>query len=213
MHMTNDEIVRSYKEAKDPQKQIGILADLNLCKKSEIETILGIKNFKQNEINNMVSEAIEKLKSENQKITIKNIMNATGVSQYHITKTEAYHNAKEKGLVKIRSVAKPRSSNININKTNNSEIQSEQVPNTETKTDSSEDQKETTIETATVSCNDYEDCKPEDFMDDFGDYFLGDFDNIVKKIIVIGTVTLVAVGSIAGIAVSRICKKRKANKS
>ena len=40
MTMTNEEIVRDYKAAKAPQKQIGILADLNVCSKKEIVEIL-----------------------------------------------------------------------------------------------------------------------------------------------------------------------------
>lgn len=40
MTMTNEEIVRDYKAAKAPQKQIGILADLNACSKKEIVEIL-----------------------------------------------------------------------------------------------------------------------------------------------------------------------------
>ena len=40
MIMTKEEIVRDYNQAKAPQKQIGILADQNLCKKSEIVEIL-----------------------------------------------------------------------------------------------------------------------------------------------------------------------------
>lgn len=40
MNMTNEEIVRDYKLAKTKQKQIGILADLNQCKKADIVEIL-----------------------------------------------------------------------------------------------------------------------------------------------------------------------------
>lgn len=40
MQMTNEEIARSYREAKDKKKQIGILAELNLCSRTEIEYIL-----------------------------------------------------------------------------------------------------------------------------------------------------------------------------
>lgn len=46
MQMTNEEIVRNYNEAKNKTAQIGILADLNCCPKSEIRNILreaGIK--------------------------------------------------------------------------------------------------------------------------------------------------------------------------
>lgn len=40
MQMSYGEIVRSYKEAKEPKKQIGILADLNAVGKDEIAKIL-----------------------------------------------------------------------------------------------------------------------------------------------------------------------------
>ena len=40
MQMTNNEIKRRYKEAKNPKQQIGILADLNCCSKEKIEEIL-----------------------------------------------------------------------------------------------------------------------------------------------------------------------------
>ena len=54
MQMTTHEIVQMYKEAADKNAQIGILADLNACKKEEILTILqeegllsGVKGKKQ----------------------------------------------------------------------------------------------------------------------------------------------------------------------
>ena len=40
MEMTNEEIVRMYLMAKDKREQIGILADLNCCKKEKIREIL-----------------------------------------------------------------------------------------------------------------------------------------------------------------------------
>lgn len=40
MVMSNAEIVREYRQAKAPMKQIGILADENQCTKKEIVTIL-----------------------------------------------------------------------------------------------------------------------------------------------------------------------------
>lgn len=40
MIMTNEEIVREYRQAKQPMKQIGILADENACTKKEIVEIL-----------------------------------------------------------------------------------------------------------------------------------------------------------------------------
>lgn len=40
MIMTNEEICRDYRAAKAPQKQIGILAELNQCDKERIKRIL-----------------------------------------------------------------------------------------------------------------------------------------------------------------------------
>lgn len=40
LQMTVEEIVRSYREAKDKAAQVGILADLNLCPKEMICKIL-----------------------------------------------------------------------------------------------------------------------------------------------------------------------------
>lgn len=38
--MTNEEIIRDYKQAAAPMKQIGILADLNQCSRQDIVKIL-----------------------------------------------------------------------------------------------------------------------------------------------------------------------------
>lgn len=40
MQMTNEEIVRSYREAKHKKEQVGILADLNACTRGQIIDIL-----------------------------------------------------------------------------------------------------------------------------------------------------------------------------
>ena len=40
LQMTVEEIVRSYREAKDKAVQVGILADLNLCSKETIRRVL-----------------------------------------------------------------------------------------------------------------------------------------------------------------------------
>ena len=40
MQMSNEEIVRNYREAKDKAKQLGILAELNACDKQKIKDIL-----------------------------------------------------------------------------------------------------------------------------------------------------------------------------
>lgn len=49
MEMTNEEIIKSYNEAKNKQKQIKILADLNSCRPIEIKKIVGIEEPKQEE--------------------------------------------------------------------------------------------------------------------------------------------------------------------
>lgn len=38
--MTVDEIVTSYRQARNPQTQIGVLADLNVCSRKEIKELL-----------------------------------------------------------------------------------------------------------------------------------------------------------------------------
>ena len=43
MEMTAEEIRRNYREAKYPQKQVRILADLNGCNVAKIKNILGFK--------------------------------------------------------------------------------------------------------------------------------------------------------------------------
>ena len=48
MTMTNEEIYRSYKQAKHPERQIGILADLNACRKEEIKTIIKLYEGENN---------------------------------------------------------------------------------------------------------------------------------------------------------------------
>jgi hypothetical protein len=40
MQMTNEEIYRDYRQAKDPKKQIGILAELNQCDRRTIKKII-----------------------------------------------------------------------------------------------------------------------------------------------------------------------------
>lgn len=46
MVMSKDEIVVRYKQAKEPAKQIGILADLNACTKEEIAEVLREAGYK-----------------------------------------------------------------------------------------------------------------------------------------------------------------------
>lgn len=40
MQMTNDEIIREYKGAKNPKQQIKILAELNCCSETDIQKII-----------------------------------------------------------------------------------------------------------------------------------------------------------------------------
>lgn len=44
MQMTVGEIQRNYEQAKDKEKQIGILADLNCCSREEIKNIVGVES-------------------------------------------------------------------------------------------------------------------------------------------------------------------------
>lgn len=38
--MTEEQVCKEYREAKNPSKHIGVLADMNICKRSEITDIL-----------------------------------------------------------------------------------------------------------------------------------------------------------------------------
>lgn len=53
MEMTNAEIIKSYKDAKNKATQIKILADLNCCRPADIKRIVGITEEKKPEKNNM----------------------------------------------------------------------------------------------------------------------------------------------------------------
>lgn len=53
MEMTNSEIVRSYREAKDKGKQVKILSQLNLCEVGEILDILAKNGVKPQEMPRM----------------------------------------------------------------------------------------------------------------------------------------------------------------
>lgn len=43
MYMSEEEIKRSYRQAKDPKKQLRILADMNCCDVADIEAIINGK--------------------------------------------------------------------------------------------------------------------------------------------------------------------------
>lgn len=61
MEMTNEEIIKSYKEAKNKQKQIKILADLNGCRPMEIKKIVGVEEPKKEE---KKIEAVEEMEAK-----------------------------------------------------------------------------------------------------------------------------------------------------
>lgn len=97
LHMTNDEIIRSYKEAKNPSSQIKVLAELNACRKSDIEKILVDGKVlkasipaKKAEKEAAVKAAIEKLEADGKKTTVKNIVEKTGLTNYAVINSNAY---------------------------------------------------------------------------------------------------------------------------
>lgn len=59
MEMSVGEIKRSFDQAKDKKRQIGILADLNCCDRSEIEKIISAEN--RGEHHEPVRAAAEKM--------------------------------------------------------------------------------------------------------------------------------------------------------
>lgn len=68
--MTESEIIRNYQQAKDKKKQIGILADLNLCDKATIEKIVGIhkepakkKSDKKPDLNEVIKNLYEEMEA------------------------------------------------------------------------------------------------------------------------------------------------------
>lgn len=73
MVMSNEEIARSYREAKDKWEQIGILADLNLCSKAEIRKIIQETNTelepekKSNRGRKSLNKLVKDLKAEQEK--------------------------------------------------------------------------------------------------------------------------------------------------
>ena len=77
MQMTEEEIWRSYRLAKDPKKQIGILADINGASKEEIKQIIerckDMQNVEQksgliskSEFDQLAENEPEKIEAENQ---------------------------------------------------------------------------------------------------------------------------------------------------
>lgn len=51
MQMTENEILRSYNQAKDKKEQVKILADLNCCSKEDIQKILHLDRKEGNKPN------------------------------------------------------------------------------------------------------------------------------------------------------------------
>ena len=67
LEMTVEEIVRSYREAKDKEAQLEILADLNVCSKEEIRRVLVEGGVRQQELprkRRRKGEAIEEVTVE-----------------------------------------------------------------------------------------------------------------------------------------------------
>lgn len=63
MQMSEDEIRRNYKQAKNKKEQIGILADLNACSREKIADIVGEKNKAGRKVDFSEPE-LEKIKAE-----------------------------------------------------------------------------------------------------------------------------------------------------
>ena len=60
MQMSVTEIKKNYNEAKNKNRQIGILADLNCCSKEEIEKIVAVENAIEQKVEKIVIASIGK---------------------------------------------------------------------------------------------------------------------------------------------------------
>lgn len=65
MQMSVEEIKRNYNEAKNKNRQIGILADLNCCSKEEIEKIVAVQNSIEHKVEKTSVSLVEKELSVN----------------------------------------------------------------------------------------------------------------------------------------------------
>ena len=74
MQMTVEEIIRSYTQAKDKSKQIGILADLNGCDKEKIRTILISKGCQMPTKGRPKKETVEKVTWPKEDIKIEDLI-------------------------------------------------------------------------------------------------------------------------------------------
>lgn len=60
MEMSVGEIKRNYDQAKNKERQIGILADLNCCDRSEIEKIISVESRREQPVRTVVEKPAEK---------------------------------------------------------------------------------------------------------------------------------------------------------
>ena len=60
MEMSVGEIKRNYDQAKNKERQIGILADLNCCDRSEIEKIISVESRREQPVRAVVENPAEK---------------------------------------------------------------------------------------------------------------------------------------------------------
>lgn len=65
MKMSVSEIKRNYNEAKNKNRQIGILADLNCCSKEEIKKIVAVENSREQKKEKAPVSPVEKELSVN----------------------------------------------------------------------------------------------------------------------------------------------------
>ena len=65
MQMSVEEIKRNYNEAKNKNRQIGILADLNCCSKEEIEKIVAVEDAIEQKVEKTSVSPVEKELSVN----------------------------------------------------------------------------------------------------------------------------------------------------
>lgn len=93
MQMTVEEIIRSYTEAKDKSKQIGILADLNGCAKEKIRVILLSRGCQ------MPTKGRPKKETSTAETTPTKKKESTSTEGKQIIKTEYKYDADRKALI------------------------------------------------------------------------------------------------------------------
>lgn len=99
--MTEEEICRAFNEAKDPRLQIGILADLNVCRKEKIIKILILNGqdiskavpkksrAKRDSIQQMIYSLLDEVEEEIRAAERKYIQIVEGMKQYAEEKAKA----------------------------------------------------------------------------------------------------------------------------